>query len=236
MGWKTILKFAGVGIIVSLHWVAFYGSIKYSNVSVALSALATSSLFASIIEPLITRTRFRLPDMILGLLVIVGIWLIFMVTEMYLKGIIAGILAAFLAATFSSFNKRLIADHDSKSVTLIELGSGFLFLSLLLPFVYPDITMESIIPAGTDWMWLLLLGVGCTTLPFILSLNALRYISAFKSNLAINLEPVYGILMAALIFGENKELTGQFYVGTAVILAAVFAQPALRWFSGRFVK
>jgi len=230
---KRLLTFGGIGILVALHWVAFYGSIKYSNASLALSALATSSLFTSIIEPLVMRTKITLShvvDVFLGLLVIVGIGIIFFsVEQVYTKGLIWGIVAAFLAASFSTLNKKYLDHYEGKSVSFVELGTGFIFLSILLPFTVDDLSLGTIVPGTRDFLLLILLAVGCTTMPYILSLNALRYISAFKSNLAINLEPVYGILMAAAFLGESNDLDGKFYIGTLLILVAVFLKPIFRY-------
>ncbi len=227
--------FAGIGIVVALHWVAFYGSIKYSNASFALSALATSSLFTSFLEPAITKSRFNLYDVLLGLLVIVGISLIFSVNKVYTKGLIWGIAAAFLAALFSTLNKKYIGDYPGKAISLLELGSGFLFLSIVLAFTTPADELNRLIPGRTDFFLLVLLGVGCTTIPYLLSIHALRYISAFTSNLSINLEPIYGIAMAVAFLGESKELNGNFYSGTLLILLAVFTKPLIR-FSLKKVK
>ncbi|MCG9912014.1 MAG: DMT family transporter [Flavobacteriales bacterium] len=226
---RRAATFGGIGILVALHWVAFYGSIKYSNASLALSALATSSLFASILEPAITRTRFNFTDMLLGILVIVGIGMIFSVNEVYTKGLIWGIAAAFLAALFSTLNKKYLGEYEGKAVSFIELGTGFLFLTLIIPFTVEGLSAEMLVPGRQDFFLLILLAVGCTTLPYMLSLNALRYISAFKSNLAINLEPVYGILLAIAFLGESKDLNLTFYVGTSLILVAVFLKPALKF-------
>ncbi len=221
--------FGGIGILVAMHWVAFYGSIKYSNASFALSALATSSLFTSFLEPAITRSKFKVSDVLLGLLVIVGIALIFSVNQLYTKGLIWGIAAAFLAALFSTLNKKFIGEYEGKAISFLELGSGLVFLSAVLLFTTPAEEIRNIIPGTRDFIMLILLGVGCTTLPYILSINALRYISAFKSNLAINLEPIYGILMAVAFLGESKELNGKFYVGTLLILLAVFTKPIIKF-------
>jgi drug/metabolite transporter (DMT)-like permease len=221
--------FAGIGIVVALHWVAFYGSIKYSNASFALSALATSSLFTSFLEPAITKSRFNLSDVLLGLLVIVGISLIFSVNKVYTKGLVWGIAAAFLAALFSTLNKKYIGDYPGKAISLLELGSGFLFLSVLLVFTTPSGEFIRLIPGSKDLFLLVLLGVGCTTIPYLLSIHALRYISAFTSNLSINMEPIYGIAMAVAFLGESKELNVNFYLGTLLILLAVFTKPLIRF-------
>ena len=226
---KRIITFGIIGILVASHWIAFYGSIKYSNASLALSALATSSLFTSIIEPLLTRSKIKLSDVLLGLVVILGIGLIFSVSQVYTKGLIWGIAAAFFAALFSTLNKKYLGDYEGKAVSFVELGIGFVFLSILLPFTVEGLSLATITPSWKDLILLVLLGVGCTTMPYILSLNVLRYISAFKSNLAINLEPVYGILMAAAFLGESKDLSPKFYVGTAIILMAVFLKPIIKY-------
>jgi len=226
---NRIFIFGGIGILVALHWVAFYGSIKYSNASLALSALATSSLFTSIFEPLVMREKFKLWDILLGILVIFGIGLIASVSEVYTKGLVWGIAAAFLAAAFSILNKKYLADYEGKAVSFVELSVGFLFLSLLLPFTVDDLSIATITPDAKNFIMLAILAVGCTTMPYILALNSLRYISAFKSNLAINLEPVYGILMAAAFLGESDELSPKFYVGTFIILIAVFLKPIFKY-------
>lgn len=226
---NRIWVFGGIGILVALHWVAFYGSIKYSNASLALSALATTSLFTSVMEPLAMRSKINLSDVFLGLLVILGIGIIFSVSQVYTKGLLYGIAAAFLAASFSILNKKYLDEYEGKAVSFVELSTGLLFLTLLLPFTVDDLSWASITPGTQDFLLLFLLAAGCTTLPYILALDALRYISAFKSNLAINLEPVYGILMAAVFLGESKELSGPFYIGTALILVAVFLKPVLKY-------
>lgn len=221
--------FGGIGILAAMHWVAFYGSIKYSNASFALSALATSSLFTSFLEPAITRSRFKFSDVLLGLLVIVGTALIFSVNKLYTKGLLWGIAAAFLAALLSTLNKKFIDDYESKAISFLELGSGFIFLTIVLAVTTPVNQLAVLIPGTGDFIMLALLGVGCTTLPYILSINALRYISAFRSNLAINMEPIYGILIAVVFLDESKELNGKFYVGTLFILLAVFAKPIIKF-------
>jgi drug/metabolite transporter (DMT)-like permease len=230
---KSALKLAGIGCLVCIHWVCFYGSIKYSNVSIALSCLATTSFLASIIEPLFNRTRMKWYEISVGLLIIPGIMLIVHVSQLYVTGIILGLLAALLAATFTVLNKMVVDEHHPQGMTFIELGSGFIFLSLLLPLYlhfFPEANMK---PGSTDIIYLIILAVGCTTLPFVLALHALKKLSAFASTLTVNLEPVYGILLAIPFFNENKDLDILFYFGTAIILLAVFIHPLLR---NRFEK
>ena len=149
------------------------------------------------------------------------------VSKLYITGIILGLLAAFFAATFTVLNKKVIHRHHPQGMTFIELFSGLILLSVVLPFYlhfYPGISMH---PTSNDWIYLLILSVGCTTLPFVLALHALKHLSAFASTLLVNLEPVYGIILAIPFFHENKDLGWMFYAGTGIILAAVFLHPLM---------
>jgi drug/metabolite transporter (DMT)-like permease len=228
MSRKDIVTFGMIGVLVCAHWVTFYGSIKYSNVSLALSCLATASLFTSFIEPLIFKKKINLLEIILGLVVIGGFYLVFKVGQLYTVGIVMGIISAFLAALFSTLNKKYIANHNTRTITLVELTIGFLVLSIIAPFLnFMDIGGVWI-PNTYDLVYLVILALICTTLPFILSLNALKHLSVFSSNLTINLEPVYGIILAIPFFNENRDLSIEFYLGTALILSAVFLHPILK--------
>jgi drug/metabolite transporter (DMT)-like permease len=225
---KNIVIFAGIGCLIALHWIAFYGSIKYSNVSVALSGLATTSLFTSFVEPLILRKKVRLVEVVLGLLVIAGIYVIFNATpDNFRTGFIMGLISALLAAIFSVLNKKYVNDAAPASITFTELAGGFLFLSLLLPFYLQLFPGTSLIPTTSDWFNLVVLSWLCTAFTMILALKSLKHLTAFASNLSLNLEPVYGILLAWVIFGENKELSGNFYLGTIIILVSIFLHPVL---------
>jgi len=230
---RQLLLFSGIGALVALHWICFYGSIKYANASVALSTLATCSVITSIIEPIITGRKFKKYELLLGIAVMPGIYLVTRsLPEHYTTGTLLGLLSALLAAIFTSLNKRYTTNSDPKLVTLVELGSGFLFLTALLPVYLWVFGFSFQLPGKTDLAWLVLLSLICTALPYILWLKALRSISAFTANLTNNLEPVYGIIMAAVFFQENKELDTDFYLGTALILATIFLQPAISKITG----
>ncbi len=220
-------QLAGIGTIVALHWVTFFGSVKASTVSVTLSCFGTTALFSSIIEPLVTRRRFRAEELLIGLLILPGIWLIHRATGQYALGIALGLISAALAATFSSLNKNMVEHHDAQTLTFLELAAGCVFLGMLLPFRSAYGEYASLWPSPMDWLWLLVLALLCTTLAYVLSIRALRPLSAFASNLTINLEPLYGILLAMLIFQEHQVLPGTFYGGAAIVLAAVFVHPVL---------
>ena len=238
---KRILTFIGIGIIVSLHWVAFFGSIKLGNVSVALACMGTATLFISLLEPLITKSKLQPVEIIIGAFVILGIILVLQVGSAFYGSIIAGITAAFLAALFSTLNKKHLQDYNSLSVSAIELSAGFIFLSSVIPalegglhfadysLLRTDLYSEyTFLGANIHSFWyLLLLGILCTSVAYALALNSLKHLSAFSSGLAVNLEPIYGILMAIVLFEENKELNLAFYIGTVIILLSVFVHPLI---------
>ncbi len=229
LSFRKVLALSGIGVIVAMHWVTFYGAIKYSNVSVALSCLATASFFTSIIEPLLLRQPFKWYELLLGLMVIPGMYMIFRFSGGdYLTGIIMGLLSALLAATFAVLNKQMVADTKPMTMTFVELGAGFVFLTPILPFYWSWLGNSTFWPTLMDWQYLILLSLLCTTLAYVLSLQALKHLSAFTSTLTINLEPVYGILMAWFFFQEHKEMNPAFYMGAAIIILAVFIHPVLR--------
>ena len=225
---KNLLRFSGIGVIVALHWITFYGSIKIGNsASITLACLATTSLFTSLLEPLITKSKFNWIELILGLLVILGIILLTGVGELYYNAIIVGLISALLAAFFSVLNKKYITGQNTISVSVVELFAGFVFISLCYPLISMYNHQAQWIPQSTDWLWIGILGVFCTSIAYVLSLNSLKELSAFVANLSINLEPVYGIILAALIFHESQDLNLSFYLGTSIILLAVLLHPII---------
>jgi drug/metabolite transporter (DMT)-like permease len=226
---RLVAQYAGIGIIVSLHWVAFYGAIKLANASIALVCMATTALFTAFLEPLIIGRRLLRMEVLLGLLMIPGMMLIVSHLEPgHGYGLLAGLAAAALAALFSILNKKMISRASELEITLLELGAAFGFLSLLLPILGLAGLPQAMKPAPGDWLPLLALALLCTTLAYVLALRALRHLSAFASNLTINLEPVYGILLAMLLLGEHRELHPRFYLGVVLILLAVLSYPWLR--------
>lgn len=221
---KAALKIAGVGTLVALHWVAFYGSIKASNVSIALTCLAASGIFTAIAEPIAFRKKIDVGELLLGLMALGGIALIFHFNPQYKWGIAIGIVSVLLAVVFSIMNKKLVGIYHAKTISLYELGGGWLAWTLLLPVYWYFIPADNFFPEGMDWVWLLIMAWFCTVLSVNLSLQALKHISAFTQNLTLNLEPVYGILLAFLLFKENKDLSSGFYWGFLLIALAVFLQ------------
>jgi len=249
---KDIIRFTLIGVLVSLHWVTFYGSIKLGNsASVTLACLATSPLFTSLIEPLISKRKVYRTEVILGIVTIVGIYFVTGVGSFYYPAMIAGIVSALLATVFSTFNKKYISNHNTLSISFIEFFSGWLFLCLLLPFYYSTDPGFHMLPnpsdlinewhftrwgLHSDWYYLIVLGLLCTCLAFVFSLQALKHVSAFTANLSINLEPVYGIILAAVIFKENKDLNFEFYLGAGIILGCVLLHPVLQGIERRKIN
>jgi drug/metabolite transporter (DMT)-like permease len=237
LGPRQFLRLAGIGVLVGLHWLAFYGAIKLSNASITLVCMATTSFFAALIEPVLIRRPLLWYELVLGLLIIPGMWLVVGSVEasMWL-GILVGLISALLAALFATLNKKYLGKTDPKRVTFVELGSAWVFLSLvLLVLKLSGRGVGAFFPPTTlDWFYILVLALLCTNLAYTLSLRALRHISAFASTLTINLEPVYGIVLAWLLLQENEELGPNFYWGCVIILAAVLAYPVLkRWMRAR---
>ena len=224
IGGKDIFKMAAVGGIIAFHWVTFYGSIKYGNISVALVCLSAAGFFSALIEPIIFKKKIVMVEVLLGLLAIAGIYIIFDFHPKFKLGIAYGILAALGAAIFPMLNKQLIKEFSPRTLTFYELFGGFVILSLLLPFYLKFTPSSYFIPTVTDFVWLMILAVICTVLCFDLQLKALRKISAFTSNLMYNLEPLYGIILAFIFFGEGKSFHKEFYIGVALILLAIVLQ------------
>ena len=222
IGKRNVWRLSKVGVMLMLHWICFYGAIKYANVSITLSLLASTSLFTALLEPMMTKKKFDKSELLYSSLAILGISLIFYSdTNDYTVGIFLAIMAAFLGAFFNILNKNIVQEFKSSVVSFYEITSGLVVLTLLLPVYLYFFPTEKLLPSANDWMLLVVLAVLCTHVTLILSLNALKHLSAFTLNLAINLEPVYGIALAFLFFGENKYLNEGFFIGGAIIMCGV---------------
>ena len=227
--------YAGIGALVALHWLTFYGSIKLSNASVGATCIALGTVFTALIEPVVTRTRISRRDVLLGIAVLPGVALVVGgVPDGMRAGIAVGALSAFLVAIFGSLNKRFVEHGDALTITALELGAGALVLTALAPLLALAPSLDGAfsgslfaLPGERDALYLLGLALACTLFPFALSLVALRHMSAFAAQLAVNLEPVYAIVLAILLLGEQHELSLQFYAGVAIILGAVLVHPLL---------
>jgi drug/metabolite transporter (DMT)-like permease len=224
---RLLFAYCGIGVVVSLHWLTFYGAIKLANASVAATCIALAPVFLALVEPFIARRRFAARELLLGVAVVPGVALVVGGINPGMRlGVAVGALSALLVAIFGALNKRLVEHAEALVVTCLELGAGALFLTLIAPWV-PHAGPAFVLPTAHDAVLLLALALGCTLLPFALSLVALRHLSAFNAQLVVNLEPVYAILLAIVLLSEQRELGVTFYLGVAIILGAVFAQPWL---------
>lgn len=214
----------GIGGIIALHWVFFYGSIKYANVSVSLICFSAIGFFSAILDPILSKRKFVAVELLLGLMVVLGISLMFHFDPQFRIGIIFGMISSLLAAVFPILNKKMMQLYDPGTITLYEMTGGFAILTLILPFYLYFSPVASMIPGVSDLGWLLILSLFCTVLAFNLSVRSLSNISPFTVNLSFNLEPVYGIALAFLMFKEYKEVGISFYIGIAIIFLTVVLQ------------
>jgi drug/metabolite transporter (DMT)-like permease len=225
---RSIVVFAGIGIVIALHWITFFASIKLANASVAATCMGVAPLIMSVVEPWITRRRFQPMELLIGVAAIPGVMLVVGGTPDAMRpGIAAGILSALLVAIFGSLNKRHIAAGEPLAVTGIELASGTAFMTLLA-LAFGAASTQVPVPDLRDFGLLLVLSIVCTLFTFVISLAALRHLSAYTAQLAVSLEPVYAVVLAILLLGEQRELGLQFYAGLAIILGSVLLHAARR--------
>jgi drug/metabolite transporter (DMT)-like permease len=225
--WKVVLQLAGIGLVVAAHWISFFHAIKVSNIAVTLSCLSATTLFTSFIEPLSQKRRVSWLEVVIGAVIIGAIYLIYQFETHYLEGIVFAILAALLASLFSVLNKNIALKYDIRAIACWEMLSGFIGVSLFMLITRSPGDWQLAL-TWKDAIWLLLLGTVCTAIAFAETIRIMKKLSAYLVVLAINLEPVYGIILAFIIFGESERMTTGFYCGTLVLLAAVFMYPVLK--------
>lgn len=223
----VMARLAGIGALVAFHWVFLFSAIEATNVSVTLALMGSASFFTSLIEPLLLKKAFKWYEMMLGLLVIPGVWIIYQSTGFAAWGIIMALLSALLSATFNVLNKPLVERYAPVGITMVELGSGALVLSFIAPFWFMQVPDSTFLPVGIDWLYLGLLSIVCTCFAFVITLNALKVLNPFVISLSLNLEPIYSILLAVALLAENKELNSDFYLGAGIVLISVFSHPFL---------
>jgi drug/metabolite transporter (DMT)-like permease len=236
-------QLALVGLLMGLHWVAFYGSIKFANISIALVCLSTASIFTSLLDPFVNKSTHDIKEVLLGLLAIAGVYLIYQFQQFYAVGIVMGVIAAILSSVFTVLNKRIASKYPARTMVFYEMSTGWLFISALMPLQFLYFPDTNFIPDSSslvgsqwwknDWLWLVLLSLCCTVWAQSLALNALKRLSSFTATLSVNLEPVYGILLAFLFYNENQEiifrkgtsnLNWGFLGGISLILLSVLLQ------------
>jgi len=221
---SKFIKFFLTGGVVAIHWILFFHSIKVANVSVALICLSSVTLFIAILEPLVKKQTISKGDIFIGLVIILGIYLIFKFESKYTTGIIFGLLSALAASIFATINSTLVQKTDASIIGFYELTGAFFWVTLLRLFD-GALAKETFSLSISDWGYLILLGTVCTALAYVAGVAVMRTISAFRVALITNLEPVYGIILAFILFGTKEQMTGGFYLGSLLILAAVFVYP-----------
>lgn len=227
IGYKILLKFILGGIIIALHWITFFLAIKLSNVSVALIMMSTGAFFTSILEPIFFKRRLRPVELILGALVVVGLYIIFQIEGNYVLGIVYGLISSLLSAIFSVANGLYVKRHDPLIISAYQLIFGVLFITMIL-LVNGSIDLAFFKLSTMDWVYLFILASICTAYAFSASVKVMKVLSPFTVMLSINLEPVYGILLALLIFPEKERMPSNFYFGALIILVAVLLNGFLK--------
>jgi drug/metabolite transporter (DMT)-like permease len=216
-----ILKLTGIGLLAALHWIAFYGSIKYANISIALVCFSAAGFFTAMVEPILLKSRFNWVEIFLGLMVMAGIYLIFHFDPQYKLGILLGLICALLMAFVMIFIRQMVQRINPETVLTYQISGGFISLTILMPVYLLIVPTGKLLPNLEDTGWLLILAWFCSVWAFQLSVYALKRLSAFTVNLNFNLEPVYGILLAFVFFNENKNLSDGFYLGLSLIALAL---------------
>ncbi len=225
---KTKMKFLLAGIIIALHWITFFEAIRQSNVSITLAMFSTGAFFASFIEPLIFKRRLIWYEMVFGIIVIIGVYLITQSELRYINGILLGILSAFLSTLFAVINGQLIKQHEATVISFYEFISGVVFLTLFIVIFQGGFSSEFFKLSAEDWIYLLILASICTAYAFIGSVKVMRFISPYTVILTYNLEPLYGIILAVLLFPETEIMSSEFYYGAFLVLTTVMAEGILK--------
>jgi len=228
---KQLIKILTTGFIISIHWILFFWAARVATVSVALAGFATCSLWTAFLEPLANKTRLKWYEILLGLVVISGLYVIFRFEFGYWVGLTMAVTSAFLGALFTVINAKLIKRHSPFILTFYEMIGACLFTVLFFPIYSRYLTTDglNLVLSGYDWLWLFLLAGVCTVYAFSVSVELMKRLTAFAVNLTVNLEPVYGIILAVIIFGEQEKMTGGFYLGTLIILLAVCIYPVISY-------
>ena len=235
IGRSAILKIVGTGFIISAHWILFFWSARVSTASVCLAGMATCSLWTSLLEPLMTKRKVKVYELLLGLFIIVGLYIIFQFEFNYALGISMALVSAMLASVFTVLNGQFTKQHAAYTITFYEMLGAFIGSAIFLVFyALLDPSLEiNLLPTQSDWFFILLLAGFCTVYAFAVSVEIQKVLSAFVVNLTVNLEPIYGILLAFFIFGEEEQMSLGFYIGTGLILLSVLIYPMINKWANR---
>ena len=225
--WATIAKLGGVGILIAIHWVTFFASIKASNVSIALTMLAVSPMFVGFIEPIFFRRKIDPKEIFIASVVIVGVAITLEFSSGYEWGVFLGLISAFFASLFATINGVLVKDHDASNISLVELSFASLVIFLFMA-VRGEVGLELIAIDIMDWVYIIILAVVATSFAFIAFTHVMKVFTPFTTTVAINLEPIYSIILAVLIFGEEEIMGVQFYIGATLIIGAIIINTILK--------
>lgn len=225
---KAFVKLAIAGIIIALHWITFFGAIQVANASIALAMFSTGAFFASFIEPIIYKRKIIAYEIVFGLIVILGVYLIVRSEFKYIDGMILGIISAFLSSLFAVLNGKFLEEHSATKISFYEFLSGVFFISLYILCFGEGFNVNHFNISLSDGLWLFVLASVCTAYAFIASVYVMRYISPYTVVLTYNLEPIYGIILALLLFPESETMSSSFYIGAFIILGVVLLNGVLK--------
>lgn len=224
---NAVLRFFLGGIMIALHWAAFFYAIKISTISITLITMSSSAIFVALLDPILSKKKFRFYELLLASIVIIGFVIIFNVESGYTKGIIYALISSILLAFFSIFNSKNIKKFKAVHIAFYELFFAFIFLSGVL-FISNSFSIVEFKLSNSDWLYLIILSTICTAYPFVVATNLLKKMSPFTMVLTNNLEPVYGIILAVFIFGDKEKMSLQFYIGAAIIFGSVLLNGFLK--------
>ncbi|MGL2963737.1 DMT family transporter [Flavobacterium sp. RSB2_4_14] len=224
---KTALQFLIAGFIIALHWFTFFRAIKISNISITLACLSTGAFFTSLLEPILYGKKIVFYEVFFGMLVIVGLYIIFNVEGNYFWGILTALTSAFLSALFAVINSKFVKTHDATVISFYELSGGVIFFTLLL-IMTNSFSSNFFVLSAKDFMYLLILSSVCTAYAFIASTSIMKFLTPYTVMLTINLEPIYGIILAVLVFQEKEKMSFEFYIGAFIILLTVLLNAILK--------
>ena len=224
---SEFLLFILAGLIIALHWFTFFRAIKISNISITLACLSTGSLFVSFLEPIFYKKKVVGYEVLFGVLVFVGLYFIFRIETHYFLGIITALISAFLSALFAVMNSKLVKKHSPVTISFYELCGGTLFFTIFM-FVFNSLETDVFVLTTSDFIYLLILSSVCTAYAFIASTSVMKVLSPYTVMITTNLEPIYGIILAVLLFDEDKKMTSEFFIGAIIILVTIFINAYLK--------
>jgi drug/metabolite transporter (DMT)-like permease len=225
---KVLFQLLIAGIIIALHWFTFFKAIKVSNVSVTLACLSTGAFFTSLLEPIMTGKKIVWYEVLFGIIVVFGLGIIFKVESQYIEGILLALSCAFLSALFSIINSKFAKVYNPSVISFYELSGGVLFFTVLL-LATQSFDAKFFTMSASDWFYLAILSSFCTAYAFIASVKVMKFLSPYTVMLTINLEPIYGIILAVIVFQEKEKMSSQFYIGALIILATVILNGVVKY-------